>query len=434
MSFFSANVYGEYGGDGEKFPYIKKTGDTATGLIVFNGGIQTNVGEAVFNGPIVANGQVTFNDTADFYVDCPSEFAEDVTITGGTFTSDVPATFNDSVTYNSTITFNDTITVDGDLIINGPTTINSTPEFTAGANFGDVGVGSMTTINQNEVYVTDLVGLNVPYASINNSGLIQSFTSTDARPQLILTNKNGNGGASSVQMQTYKDKNGTGGEVGDDIFLLSMTGQTADSTQVDYCSITSSILDPDDVSFQGVLTLSAAKGGTLQNFLSMDGTSNTVTLFKNLKFADSTVQSTAFTGSIVPVVTTSPIGYYPAWTFVNNTEWNFQITSSLAIGYYTVTWQGQLQNLANAIFPGLTTGLRVGAVGSISPTKFPNIQLLKLTNTGTSDNFIYFGGSVSFYNSIAQQISVYVGVSNGYVPGTTPSVASLFSTTTIKLS
>jgi hypothetical protein len=47
MAYFPANVYGEFGGDAERFPYIKKTGDTASGLIVFNGGIQTNVGESV---------------------------------------------------------------------------------------------------------------------------------------------------------------------------------------------------------------------------------------------------------------------------------------------------------------------------------------------------------------------------------------------------
>jgi hypothetical protein len=97
MAYFPANVYGEYGGDGEKFPYIKKSGDTATGLIIFNGGIQTNVGEATFNGPIVANDEVTINNTGSLYVDGPTEFADDVNITGGTFSVSVPINLNEQV-------------------------------------------------------------------------------------------------------------------------------------------------------------------------------------------------------------------------------------------------------------------------------------------------------------------------------------------------
>lgn len=99
MSFFTANVYGEYGGDGEKFPYIKKAGDTATGLIIFNGGIQTNVGDATFNGPIIANDQVTINDTGSLYVDAYSEFADDV------FCSDAGKTLvvNGQTTFNNLV-------------------------------------------------------------------------------------------------------------------------------------------------------------------------------------------------------------------------------------------------------------------------------------------------------------------------------------------
>lgn len=455
-TFATANVYGEVREEVE-LPYIKKEGDTATGLIIFDGGLETNVGTATFNGPIIATDQITFTPAAELYCNCPSEFADDVTVTGGSFVVDVPATFNSTVIYNDSIQFNDAIVVTNtvqltqtsslsvegtatftgtsDLQIDGAFEVSTTPLFTAGANFQAVAGGSITTITQDEIHLTDLVGLNTPYTDINKSGLITSFTSTDDSPQLILINKNLNGGASSVVMQTYKDKDGNGGEAGDDIFRLGMTGQTADSTQVDYCSITSSILDPDDVSFQGVLTLSAAKGGTLQNFLSMDGQSNTVTLFKNLKFGDGTTQTTAFTGSVIPVITNySGAITFPPWTFANATSHKYQLSSSLGIGLYTVTWQGQLNNLQNATFAGLSTGILSGPSGAASPIKYPNIQLLKVTNTGPNDNFIYFGGSITYYNPIVQAVAIYIDVSNGYVVGTTPSVANVYSASIIKLS
>jgi hypothetical protein len=272
-------------------------------------------------------------------------------------------------------------------------------------------------------------------AAMSSGGFITATSRSNLYTQPMLQLKNNLLSATGVFMEAYKEKP-SAGVAGDEIFRLSMTGKNSSNSKEEYGRITCNIRDPSGPSAgaDGQLLFAVPVGDAMTTFMDLNGNSNNIKIFKNLVFSDNTIQTTAFTGSIVPVVTTSPLGYYPAWTFVNNTEWNFQITSSLAVGYYTVTWQGQLQNLANAIFPGLSTGLRVGSVGSVSPTKFPNIQLLKLSNTGTSENFIYFGGSVSFYNSIAQQISVYVEVSNGYVQGTTASVAALFSTTTIKLS
>jgi hypothetical protein len=108
-TFATANVYGEVREEVD-LPYIKKTGDTATGLIIFDGGLETNIGTSTFNGPIIATDQITFRPEAELYCNCPSEFADDVTVTGGSFVVDVPATFNDTVIYNDGITFNNIVT------------------------------------------------------------------------------------------------------------------------------------------------------------------------------------------------------------------------------------------------------------------------------------------------------------------------------------
>lgn len=196
MSYFPANVYGEFGGDAERFPYIKKTGDTASGLIIFDGGLQTNVGEAVFNGPIVADGQVTFNDTANFYVDCPSEFAEDVTITGGVFTSDVPTTFNNTVIYNNPITFNDTVD------INGISTFNALMNIEGGvlqidSTYTNVtaSTGEVTQINGGQIQNTqglNTTALTSTQLNINNgtSGFINGITINNS--EISYENDSGN--------------------------------------------------------------------------------------------------------------------------------------------------------------------------------------------------------------------------------------------------
>lgn len=270
----------------------------------FNSDINMNTNDLINVGTItaaniVANGQVTFNDTA-----------------GGTFTSDVPTTFNE------TVTFNEDITVSSELFINGDTTFNATVTFNE-----DITVGS-------ELYIN-----------------------------------------------------------GDTTFNAIVT-------------------------FNGAITINDA-----------------VTINSTLQFSDGSQQSTAFTGFVVPVITNfSGAITLPPWTFINATSHEWQLSTILDIGLYTVTWQGQLNNLQLATFAGLATGLLSGSSSAVSQIKYPNIQLLKVTNTGTNDNFIYFGGSITYYNPIVQAVAIYVDVSNGYIAGTVPSVANLYSASIIKLS
>ena len=115
-TFATANVYGEVR-ESVELPYIKKSGDTASGKIIFDGGIECNIGTATFNGPVIATDQVTIQPSGSLFVDGPSEFAENVTITGGTLEVDVPATFNSSVIYNDTLTFNDVITCTDQVVL-----------------------------------------------------------------------------------------------------------------------------------------------------------------------------------------------------------------------------------------------------------------------------------------------------------------------------
>jgi hypothetical protein len=106
----TANVYGELIAGFIPDIYLKKAGDTASGEIIFDGGIETNIGTATFNGPVIATDDVTIQPSGSLFVDGPSEFAADVSVTGGLFSVDVPATFNNTVVYNDSLTFNDLIT------------------------------------------------------------------------------------------------------------------------------------------------------------------------------------------------------------------------------------------------------------------------------------------------------------------------------------
>lgn len=163
----TANVYGSVGGDPSKLPYIRKAGDTATGLIIFDGGIQTNIGAATFNSPVLMTDNVTIQPSGSLFVDGPSEFADSVTITGGPFVVNVPSTFNDSVIYNDSLQLNGTVSIDGNLgigstslvtlngaiDINGSTNFNSTPTFNGGAIF--TGGGAETTVQNTGIVVND---------------------------------------------------------------------------------------------------------------------------------------------------------------------------------------------------------------------------------------------------------------------------------------
>jgi hypothetical protein len=134
-TFATANVYGEVREEVD-LPFIKKTGDTCTGLIIFDGGLQTNIGTSTFNGPIIATDQITFRPEANLYCNCPSEFADDVTVTGGSFVVDVPATFNDTVICNDGITFNDIVTCTDQVSLTGTSslTVAGTSSWVAGSS------------------------------------------------------------------------------------------------------------------------------------------------------------------------------------------------------------------------------------------------------------------------------------------------------------
>jgi hypothetical protein len=123
MSIFTANVWGTTVGKGVDLPYIKKAGDTATGLIVFDGGIETNVGTSTFNGPAIFNDDVTLNPSSTLYID------GEVDIAGPrlTVTSDLTEFNGAHVVFNSTVTdFNEDIYTNKDvyftkaLVGNGP--------------------------------------------------------------------------------------------------------------------------------------------------------------------------------------------------------------------------------------------------------------------------------------------------------------------------
>lgn len=142
MSLTNANVYGEPGGDGESFPYILKTGDTATGLIIFDGGLQTNIGEAVFNSTSEFNDDVTLTNLATLYVSSVSTFANTMYITGGQFFCSVAATFSDVLNISglsASLNMNSRP-------INNVGTITGNPVFTGGIDcIGQLVLGSNTS-------------------------------------------------------------------------------------------------------------------------------------------------------------------------------------------------------------------------------------------------------------------------------------------------
>lgn len=94
-----ANIYNEAGGEPPDEPYIKKTGDTATGLIVFNGGIEVNFGSTIIDGPAEFSDTVTFKPSADIIIECPVTFqgpsliigCDDTQFTGNTVEFNSPA-------------------------------------------------------------------------------------------------------------------------------------------------------------------------------------------------------------------------------------------------------------------------------------------------------------------------------------------------------
>jgi hypothetical protein len=141
MALYTANVWGNLlgdGGGGEE-PFIRKTGDTASGLLIFDGGLETNVGQATFNGPVEMTDELVITSSGDVAIDAPTTFTgASTTITGGIFQVDVPATFNNVVTYNDTIEFNNDVTLDADVVLTPTATLNvdCVSTFSVAATFG----------------------------------------------------------------------------------------------------------------------------------------------------------------------------------------------------------------------------------------------------------------------------------------------------------
>jgi hypothetical protein len=107
-----ANIYNEAGGEPPDEPYIKKAGDTATGLIVFNGGIEVNFGSTVIDGPAEFSDTVIFKPSADIVIECPVTFQGPELIIGcddTQFTGDTVEFNNNTVTFFNcpTIDFGD---------------------------------------------------------------------------------------------------------------------------------------------------------------------------------------------------------------------------------------------------------------------------------------------------------------------------------------
>lgn len=94
-----ANIYNEAGGEPPDEPYIKKAGDTATGLIVFNGGIEVNFGSTIIDGPAEFSDTVLFKPSADIIIQCPVTLqgpeliigCDDTQFTGNTVEFNSPA-------------------------------------------------------------------------------------------------------------------------------------------------------------------------------------------------------------------------------------------------------------------------------------------------------------------------------------------------------
>jgi|GEM_PF-4423072 len=63
------NIYGEDEGEPVELPYIKKTGDTATGLIIFDAGIEVNNGTTAINGPAEFADTVLFKPSSTIVID-----------------------------------------------------------------------------------------------------------------------------------------------------------------------------------------------------------------------------------------------------------------------------------------------------------------------------------------------------------------------------
>lgn len=160
------NIYGEDAGEPVELPYIKKTGDTATGLIIFDAGIEVNNGTTAINGPAEFADTVLFKPSSTIVIDGSLQ------LTGPSFEVDCQTTdFNgDEVNFNSTVNFGSNTNVNNTPVIN---------TYRSELNIGDGGQGSVNVETQmNFGGFGSLNLLNADITMTDDSVVIQNGTRT----------------------------------------------------------------------------------------------------------------------------------------------------------------------------------------------------------------------------------------------------------------
>lgn len=173
------NIYGEDAGEPVELPYLKKTGDTATGLIIFDGGIEVNNGTTAINGPAEFADTVLFKPSSTIVVDGSFE------LTGPSFIDSSQSTeFNgNSVEFNGPLvefnsaqtTFNGPLidivgaaatTLNTDCEININLTNHNNVNIEAPINLG--GFGSINMVNADITMAADSLILQSGIRTLNN--------------------------------------------------------------------------------------------------------------------------------------------------------------------------------------------------------------------------------------------------------------------------
>lgn len=128
---------------------------------------------------------------------------------------------------------------------------------------------------------------------------------------------------------------------------------------------------------------------------------------------------------------TSAVGTIPTWNVVANTTEDNELVNNAPVGFYTLTWQGQLINTTGCSASLFSMGVYQGNPLAIIPIKFPVINLTNIDNN-LSPAFYYTGGSVSFYNPVVQDIGFFRSASSDFLNGGTPAQWTITSFTLIK--
>jgi hypothetical protein len=128
---------------------------------------------------------------------------------------------------------------------------------------------------------------------------------------------------------------------------------------------------------------------------------------------------------------TSAVGTIPAWNVVANTTSDNLLVNDAPIGFYTLTWQGQLINTTGCSASLFSMGVYLGNPLALIPVKFPVINLTNIDNN-LSPTFYYTGGSVSFWNPVVQDIGWFRTASSDFTNCATPAQWTINSYTLIK--